>query len=173
MGRFWGLIGQSEQIWLFLRPDGPNQINFIICRQMPDGIRTFGQIFWNFVWTYKPDFQKFSSGLVTYIQESCHHVSRWLRAQLSRVNFEFTLHCHALQHTDVSDMANIQTRRDFLKNLELGLKMPWYPAQIFSMSLHEYLLQLRHPSIKSKFWHYKLKDHALYLKFWFIKNSYQ
>ena len=32
--------------------------------------------------------------------------------------------CHTLQHTDVSDMANMQNRRDFLKFLELGLKMP-------------------------------------------------
>ena len=76
--------------------------------------------------------------------------------------------CHlvtGLQQTDVSDMANMQNRRDFLKNLELGLKMPLDLAQIFSMSLHEDLLQPRHPGLKSKFWHYKLKDHALSVKF--------
>ena len=78
MGGFWGLIGQSEWIWLFSRPDVPIWMNlgfflgllanpnkFCHCKPMPDGIWT------NFVQTYKPDFQKFSSGLVTYIQESC------------------------------------------------------------------------------------------------------
>ena len=97
--------------------------------------------------------------------DECHSVSGWLRAWSSRVEFEFMLHCHALQHTDVNDMANMLNRRDFLKILELGLKMLLDLAQIFSMSLHEDLLQPRHPGLKSKFWHYKLKDHALSVKF--------
>ena len=74
------MIGQSERIWPFSRPDVPVRTNldfflgllanpnkFFHCKPMPDGIRTF---FWNFVRTYKPDFQKFSTGLVTYIQGS-------------------------------------------------------------------------------------------------------
>ena len=80
MGSFWGLIGQSERIWPFSRPDArPNKFGLFLgllanpnkfshCKPMPDGIWTF---FWNFVRTYKPDFQKFSTGLVTYIQGSC------------------------------------------------------------------------------------------------------
>ena len=53
-GCFRGLMSPSKQIWTFFWACWP--------------IRTF---FWNFVRTYKPDFQKFSTGLVTYIQGSC------------------------------------------------------------------------------------------------------
>jgi hypothetical protein len=64
---------------------------------------------------------------------------------------EFMPHCHALQHTNVDDTANMQNKSGCFKILELRLKIHLDVAQIFSASLHKDLLQPRQPGLKPKF----------------------
>ena len=63
-------MAQSGKFQCFVSPDGQSEQKLTIWANACCNLNIWGKIFDFFVCTYKPNFQKFPSGLATYIQGS-------------------------------------------------------------------------------------------------------